>query len=273
MAVSRVAPEKKRVYEQPLHEMFDCILEKGRNRDGLLYAWFNPKTGDHSQGLCDTWGYDFDGFYTMWLVDRTDSYRDAVRKALSNLKGKYVGACWADTSADGFADSIEGALNLVNREPDTSAEDWIDSQIRMMWAIQKPDGVIEAWHGDGNFARTSLMYALWKTQGIIVEPWRPDVRVGAVGHNDSLFVTASAEKPWTGHLIFDRPRHKDFMHLPIDYARINQFPEWFTARTGRDYELVELDGRTRKTTAMILTRGLPLKLKAGEPAFFELRPK
>jgi len=44
----------------------------------------------------------------MWLIDHTEAYRDAVRKALGNLKGKYIGACWADKSADGFADSIEG---------------------------------------------------------------------------------------------------------------------------------------------------------------------
>ena len=28
-----------------------------------------------------------------------------------------------------------------------------------MWTIQKPDGIIEGWHGDGNFARTAIMYA------------------------------------------------------------------------------------------------------------------
>ncbi|MCX6925629.1 MAG: hypothetical protein NT154_20825, partial [Verrucomicrobia bacterium] len=150
VAVSYALPEKKKAYEQPLHEMFDCILAKGRNADGLFYVWFNPQTGEHSADLCDTWGYDYDGVYTLWLLDKTVAYRDAVRKALSRLHGKYVGACWADKSADGFADSIEGAINLINREPDDSAADWVDSQTRMMWSIQKPDGIIEAWHGDGN---------------------------------------------------------------------------------------------------------------------------
>ena len=38
----------------------------------------------------------------------------------------------------------------------------------MMWDMQSPDGIIEGWHGDGNFVRTSLMFALWKSQGVTV---------------------------------------------------------------------------------------------------------
>ena len=79
-----------------MHEMLDCILEKGCNPDGLLYSWFNPRTGEHSKDLCDTWGYDYDGFYTVWLIDKTERYRDAVRRVLGNLQGKYVGACWGE---------------------------------------------------------------------------------------------------------------------------------------------------------------------------------
>ena len=118
-----------------------------------------------------------------------------------------MSACWGDKSADGYADSIEGAINLINREPVDSAADWVDSQIRMMWAIQKSDGVIEGWHGDGNFARTSLMYALWKTQGVTVQPWRADVRFGAVRKDDALHLVLTSDQPWEGVVIFDTPRH------------------------------------------------------------------
>ncbi len=273
VAVSRVTLDKKRVYEKPMHEMFDCILEKGRNDDGLLYSWFNPQTGEHSKDLCDTWGYDLDGFYTMWLVDKTERYRDAVRKALNNLKGKYVGACWADKSADGFADSIEGAINLLNREPAASAAEWIDSQTRMMWGIQKPDGVIEAWHGDGNFARTSLMYALWKTQGLTIDPWRVDVHFGAVKAGDTLFLILTAEEPWQGRLVFDRPRHSDYMHLPLDYARINQFPEWFTVHSEKSYNVRAAGGKTSRRTGAELIRGLRVAVNAGEVVCYEVRPR
>ena len=273
VAVAHALPGKRNAYKKPMHEIFDCILAKGRNADGLLYVWFNPKTGEHSSDLCDTWGYNYDGMYTMWLMDKTAAYRDAVRHALSNLKGKYIGACWGDKSADGFADSIEGAINLMNREPVDSAADWVDSQTRMMWAIQKPDGIIEGWHGDGNFARTSLMYALWKTQGATAEPWRKDVRFGAVREGHTIFLSLSAEQPWEGRVIFDRPRHKLLMHLPLDYPRINQFPEWFTTQPKARYR-VTVDGqRQPDQTGDQLARGLPVSLKAGEPVLLEVRKR
>jgi hypothetical protein len=273
VAVSSALPQKQREYRQPMHEMFDCILEKGRNPDGLLYSWFNPKTGAHSKDLCDTWGYDYDGFYTMWLLDRTPAYREAVRKALGNLKGKYVGACWADTSADGFADSIEGAINLINREPVESAADWIDSQTRLMWAFQKADGVIEGWHGDGNFARTSLMYALWKTQGATVQPWRADVRFGAVRDGGTVYLSLIADQPWEGRLVFDQPRSKLLMHLPFDYTRINQFPEWFTAEADARYQVGLGQSPKSDMSGVQLTEGISLKLAAGQPLLVEMRKR
>ncbi len=265
VAVGRAEPAKKAAYRAPLHAIFDRILEVGRNDDGLLYDWFNPQTGAHSATLCDTFGYDFDGFYTLFLEDGTDAYRAAVRKALGNLKGKYVGPCWGDKSADGFADSIEGVLNLINREPVASAADWIDSQTRMMWAIQKPDGVIEAWHGDGNFARTSLMYALWKTQGVHVEPWRSDVRIGAARDGATVLISLAADQPWTGRVIFDRPRHRLNLHLPLDYPRINQFPEWYTVEPERSYEVqhVGADSSEQRTGSQ-LAAGLEITAEPGK---------
>jgi len=273
VAVAQALPEKKRAYEKPMHEMFDVILAKGRNADGLLYSWFNPKTGEHSKDLCDTWGYDYDGFHTMWRIDGTTVYRDAVRQALGNLLGKYVGACWGDTSADGFADSIEGAINLINREPIESAAEWADRQIRMMWAIQKPDGVIEGWHGDGNVARTSLMYALWKTQGITLQPWRADVRIGAVRDRGLVFLTLTADRPWSGRLVFDRPRHRLLMRLPFDYARINQFPEWFALDRDARYDIRKDRGQGREQTGAQLANGLPIELAAGQVLILEVGRK
>jgi len=266
-------PDKKRAYEGPLREIFDTILLKGRNKDGLLYSWFDPKTGAHSPDLCDTWGYDYDGFYTLWLVDRIPAYREAVRQVLGNLHGKYVGACWGDKSADGYADSIEGAMNLLNREPTNSAVAWSDSQIRLMWAIQKPDGIIEGWHGDGNFARTSLLYALWKTQGTTVNPWRADVRFGAARSGKTLHVWVGAEHPWEGRLVFDQPRHKVFMRLPLDYPRINQFPEWFTVEKDARYSVAVHGEPAREFSGRQLIEGLAMRVEGGRPVGLTVQPR
>jgi hypothetical protein len=270
-AVSFADPDKKKAYERPIHEMLDRILEIGRNEHGQLYASIEPQTGAHADSLCDTWGYDYDAVYTVFLIDGTAGYREAVRHVLSDLKAHYTGYDWG--GADGYADSLEGAINLHNREPIDSAADWIDSEIRAMWAIQKPDGVIEGWHGDGNFARTTLMYGLWKTQGLTVQPWRPDVRVGAVRDGSALRVSLTADQPWQGRLRFDVPRHKVHMKLPIDYTRINQFPEWFTVEDGTSYTVRDMarasptvcDGRQ-------MAEGLAVTLEPGEEVRLMVRP-
>lgn len=263
-AVSVAAPEKKKAYEKPIHELYDRILAIGCNEHGLMYSRVSTHTGNHGGGLTDNWGYNYDGIYTAFLIDGTCAYRDAVRKVLGNLKEHYTGQVWQGGSADGYADSIEGAINLFNREPIPSAGVWIDSEILTMWGKQKPDGVIEGWHGDGNFARTSIMYALWKTQGATVRPWRADVRLGAVRDGDAVCLILAADEPWSGRVLFDKPRHKVNMHLPLDYPRINQFPEWFTTDAARRYTVRDLAAGTEKTfSGADLQAGLPVDVKPG----------
>ena len=256
------APDKKKAYHDPIHAMFDRVLEIARNEHGLLYNRVNPKTGEATDNrCCDTWGYNYNGVYTVYLVDDTEAYRDAVRDVLSNLNEHYRGYMWGHKSviADEYADSIEGAINLFNREPIPSVAEWIDSEIQIMFDVQKPDGIVEGWHGDGNFARTAIMYALWRTQGTTVTPWRADVQFGAVEKDDTLYVTVSARWPWQGKLVFDRPRHKTDMKLPLDYPRINQFPEWFTVDAKGEYA-VTTDAGTKTYTGRQLLDGIAIEL-------------
>jgi hypothetical protein len=254
-------PEKKRAYERPLHEMLDRILAVGRNEHGLFYNTVNPQTGAHDAGLADTWGYNFNGFYTVYLLDGTEAYRAATRKAMSNLNEHYRSYPWEGSSADGYADSLESALNLLNREPVPGVADWLDREIKVMWAIQKPDGIIEGWHGDGNFARTTIMYCLGKTQGVTIQPWREDVTVGAVRSGDTLKIVLTAAQPWQGKLVFDVPRHETHLHLPLDWPRINQFPEWFTVGADQSYRLEDREAGSQTThTGRQLRAGIAVAL-------------
>lgn len=273
-ALKTARPEKAETYRKPIHDMFDRILEVGRNEHGMLYDSFNPQTGEHSKGLCDTWGYNYDGFYTVYLLDQTTTYRDAVRKALGSLQANYTNYPWEGRSSDGYADSIESGINLYNREPMDSTAGWIDSEIRVMWAKQQASGVIEGWHGDGNFARTTVMYVLWKAQGIHVEPWRADVRLGAVKNGGRIMISLAADQPWTGKIIFDRPRHKTNLHLPVDYPRINQFPEWFTVDDDARYEVKNLvDGRTSEHEGRQMAAGVDASVAASTEVRFIVEKK
>ncbi len=244
VTVNYAKPDKKSAYQQPLHDMLDRILEVGRNEDGLFYDGINPQTGEivHDR-IADTWGYTLNGYYSVYLVDKKPEYLEAILKLFSNLH-KYTNHDWENNSADGYADAIESALNLYNRVPAPEVADWIDSEMQVLWGMQKADGIIEGWHGDGNFARTTIMYNLWKSKGLYVKPWREDLLLGSEQKGDSLLIFLKSAEPWTGKLYFDKQRHKENMKLPINWPRINQFPEWFTVEPGNTYHVVDLENRS-----------------------------
>jgi hypothetical protein len=270
--VAYARPEKQRQYRKPLYRMLDRVLEVGRNEHGLFYDRVNPRSGVVlDDWAADNWGYTFNGFYTVYLIDGHEPYREATRYALSQVPIHYRNYDWEEGSADGDADSIEGALNLHNREPMAPLAAWMDEQIRIMWAKQKESGIIEGWHGDGNFARTTLMYCLWKTRGVTVVPWREDLRLGAVEEGAFLYLYLAAEEPWEGKVIFDRPRHRDYMKLPLDWPRINQFQEWFTVSAERSYRVKPATGDALSVSGKSLQIGFPVKVSPDAPLMWVVR--
>lgn len=133
-----------------------------------------------------------------------------------------------------------------------------------MWNKQKQSGIIEGWHGDGNFARTTIMYCLWKTQGTYIIPWRNDVEIGAVQEDSLLYLTLSSSDDWDGRLMFDKKRHSEFMHLPLDWPRINQFPEYFTVDKDKIYQIeTENNVIIQTIPGEELQKGYPVKVKKG----------
>jgi len=265
-----VRKSKADSYRAPIHRMLDDILRVGVNEHGLMYQGVNPQTGKILRStIHDNWGYTYNGFYTVYLLDGVEKYRDACRLAMSNLKEHYWKFQWQGWSSDGIADSVEGCINLYNREPDTpgGVVDWVDANINRMLDIQKPDGVIEGWHGDGNYARTAIMWVLMKQQGATIQPWREDVKLGAARDGDRLVLVISAEKPWKGVITFDQARHRTLLKLPLDYPRINQFPEWYTVESDSEYVA---DGKTVGGGELI--GGVPVRLNAGERRIIRVAP-
>ena len=270
--VSFARPEMKESYKMPIHEMLDRILECGINEHGMFYNNINPISGEIIDSrIADTWGYTYNGLYTVYMIDGIEKYRSAIIHTLENLH-HYKAFNWERGSADGYADAVESALNLYNREPVPGTREWIDTEIAVMWSMQdsshreqaiewKDSGIIEGWHGDGNFARTSIMYCLWKTQGITIQPWREDVIFGALQENDKLYLSLSAEDDWEGEIIFDYNRSAVNMKLPLDYPRINQFPEWFVVSDDTKYRLENTgDNQEQVVDGTILKSGFEIKI-------------
>ncbi len=261
---SREDPERWKRYRPRMRAILDRVLEVGANPDGLFYNAVDPRTGEvQNKGLADTWGYVYNAYLTVAALDNEPRYREAAARALANIP-KYEGYDWESGSADGYADAVESAINLLNRIPSDAAAGWVDRSMEFIFGKQRPDGIIEGWHGDGNSARTALMWALAKTQGIAASPWRDDLKLGAARLPDgAVQVVLAGDWPWSGNLRFDRPRHRVRMYLPFDYPRINQFPEWFTAEATEDYEVRIGEAPPRIVKGHDLY-ALPLKVGAGE---------
>jgi len=235
---AQIDPDRRERWKPAMHRMLDRILEVARDENGLLYNLVNPVTGEiKSEERTDNWGYNYNAFLVVANLDNEDKYLKAVEHVLTLLPAS-KDYPWEGARMDGFADSLEGGINLINRVPIPVAIEWADYTADRLLATQRDTGVIEGWHGDGNFARTALMYALWKSQGCYAEPWRADLRVGAVKHDDgTTYITVASDWPWRGKLRFDVPRHAEYLNMPTDYPRLNQFPEWLTIRAGQMYRV------------------------------------
>lgn len=297
LAVSAGAPGKAAQYRQSLMLLANRLLDKARNPDGLWVQRLRASTAEVLDGSTpDTWGYALSGIVTLGLatgdqagprnqppsritnhgprftdlVSRPKSQpstlkplhaAQAAQTALSHLdQGRYLD--WI--GADSYADSIEGGLVLLNRFPVKPGLTWLDKVLPIFLGKQRDDGIVEGWYGDGNYARTALMAALYHTQGLRCQPWSPSLRFGALGQRQGLRAAIQSDDGWAGRLIFDRPRHRLHLNLPINYPRLNEFPEWFTVESGATYELKPSRGSRMVKTGAQLAEGVFLSVKAGE---------
>jgi hypothetical protein len=223
--------------------LLDRVLESA-NQDGMLYDEVDTATlTPFTPGLSDNWGYVYGALYTFYQCTGESRYRDAVVKVLRNLP-KYRRHVWEPRprdpsltlgSFDGYADTIESALYLVAREPVPEALDWVESEMQIMLGMQKPDGHVEYWYGEGNFNRTAMLYALMQSRGVRPAHWRPGMRVGAVQTGPRLHLSLVVPAPTV--IRFDYARHRRVLNLDRNYVRLNEFPEWFVVDENALYRL------------------------------------
>ncbi len=250
-ALERDIEGERSVYYWPvLARMLDRILESA-NPDGMLYNVIDAKTlKPVDERLSDNWGYVYGAVYTFYQATGEEKYRAAVRRVLSSL-GKYRNYNWEPSgnarnkelgSFDGYADSLESALYLINREPVPAAMDWVDSEMKVMLGMQRADGMLEDWYGEGNFNRTALLYADWKSEGVHPVHWRPGLKVGAIREGERLLVSIQGPADWRGPVRFDVARHRRWLNFRRNYVRLNEFPEWFTVDENTIYRVSPRNG-------------------------------
>jgi hypothetical protein len=250
--------------------LLDRVLESA-NPDGMLYDEVDTATlQPFARTLSDNWGYVYGAVYTFYQCTGESRYRDAVVHVLRNLP-KYKRHVWEPRprdpeltlgSFDGYADSIESAIYLVAREPVPEALDWIESEMDVMLRMQKPDGHIEYWYGEGNFNRTALLYALMQSRGVRPAHWQPGMRVGAVQDGSRLQLSLTVPTPTV--VRFDYARHRRVLNLDRNYVRLNEFPEWFTVDENRLYVVSRQGAPTSEVTRLGAELIQGIVLDAGE---------
>lgn len=260
---SDLQSERAGRYGAAVRAMLDRVLASA-NADGMLYNQVDARTLTPTDArLSDNWGYVYGAVYTFYQVTGETRYRDAVRRVLANLP-KYRRHVWEPRAAganlplgsfDGYADAIESALYLVNREPVPEALDWIESETMVMLGMQRADGHLEDWYGEGNFNRTLLLYALMKSQGVMPLDKAPDLRLGATREGDRLRLHVSGVD--TVRLQFDIARHRRVINLSRNYVRLNEFPEWFVVDPTWLYRVSGPGGPPRLRLGAELMRGEP----------------
>ena len=118
------------------------------------------------------------------------------------------------------------------------------------------------------------MYSLWKTQGARLSPWKNSLQLGAVTSERESYFVITAQTDWKGKLIFDHISHKPILNLPVDYPRINQFPEWFTVDPLANYLITACKSKLSGTcSGTKLLDGIPIKIQDGERFIISIQRK
>ena len=265
---SNVNPQKAETYRKAIKYMLDQILARGLNTDGLMLNTLADEPGIREGRLSDGWGYNYVGYLCYDMAVAQPVYRAQVERTLANLlKPQYKNYPWEGTSIDGFADSIEGGIYLINRLPVKQALEWVDQEVAANVARSgEPLETAELWGTmklQSNGVRTVIMHALMHTRGLIARPWRRDLKLGAAQRGEALAIVLKADKPWKGKLIFDIPRHREYMGFSKDWPRMNTLPEWFTVEPKTKYTINNITAdSSKKRTGEKLHAGLPVKISA-----------
>jgi len=254
-------------YREPLKRFLDAVRALPRSEDGLWYNAVNAKTGETlDNGLIDTWGYILLGYQTFDMAEGSDIYVSEIERVMRAAASRRSFP-WEGDSLDGYADAVESMLYLLPWHNIPECQRWVDDEIEVMLDKQSDSGFIEQWYLDGNYIRTALLYALYKTQGITLTPWQEHVRLGAVHDSNTgeLYVHLSTDADWEGSLQFDLPRHRTIWNLPFEYPRLNETPEWFVAEPENAYTVINLDtGEEFTYSGQQMAEGLAVTLGEGE---------
>jgi len=256
-----------------IRKMLDRLLDVGRRPGGMWESAIDIDTGARLKDtLSDNWGYLYAAYLTQAFIEErwpngdleaARRYRAAAVDGLRTVSTLDFYP-WQGIEQDGYADTIESALYLLHHLDVPEAERWVDRQAGTLFGAQHASGKVEDGYLDGNFVRTALLYSAWQSGGARLVPWSPSSTVGAERDGACIVTVIAAGRDWRGDLVFDIPRSSLTMHLPMNYPRLNEWPEWFTFEPGGAYRVEDLaTGGVQVMDAATLGRGVPMDVRGG----------
>jgi hypothetical protein len=263
----RKRPQAER-YREPLKAFLDLLLYVGRTKEGLWYNRVSTKTHRvRKAGIIDNWGYLLNAYKTFDLAEGTNAYDEEIQRAMRGAAA-LKSYQWEGFDQDGYADTIESMLYQLQRFDLPECRLWVDDEIEVMFLKQLDSGFVEGTYLDGNFVRTAMLYANYKTGGARIDAWRADVRLGAAQNKKKgdLYLYLNADAPWKGALHCDYPRHRAVWNMTVDYPRLNSWPEWFVVEPGERYTVSDLDsGGETQVSGGVLANGFVIELDGTRP--------
>ena len=257
------------MYRQPLKKFLDEVLKVSRTEDGLWYSHINTKTREilspnkpYGKGIVDTWGYILNAYKTFDMAEGSHVYDEEIKRVMRAAASR-KSFLWGDQAQDDYADSLESMLYQLPWFDIPECRFWLDDEMEILLNKQLSSGFIEQFYLDGNWARTVILYAEYKTQGTYLDPWNKEAYLGASYDKTKkeLYIYVTTDSRWKGVLKFDTPRHLNIWHMPFEYPRLNSTPEWFVAEPEKNYIIRNLDSGEKSTySGKALADGLKIDL-------------
>jgi hypothetical protein len=262
-------------WAEPLARMYELILEHAVNDAGLIVNALEPETRAHTDaGANDNWGYILSGVLLFTQAAERHGVLERGRERIDAMLARTDGIIravaatngypWEGPNQDGYADSVESAIYMAFHRPGAAQVllPWIDDQIGIMFAMQKESGFVDGHYLDGNFMRTSLLYADLRTGGWSLSPMDPGTRVGMASDDEgNAVMVVETEGGYTGALGLRRPHPPLEAALPWDWPRMNSWPQWTRAESIQ--EVVGVSGASSVPSVEALVNGWDVSLPPG----------
>ncbi|MGV8096725.1 MAG: hypothetical protein AB2L24_33115 [Mangrovibacterium sp.] len=273
------SPEAK-AYKAPFQKLLDNVLKSNCDpHSGLLCDSEVEKDGRKVfKRPPDTWGYVLFAYENYDRGTGGSRYTDAIEKPMKWLienRPDYENynrwGLWPhlDFSSDDWSDSYESMIVLWNQYPSVDGVfDWLDWSTLHYHRTNNFNGMEKygpytGGHFDGSTGRTLCLHMMLCSQRVRTVPFKEGLCLGGFKKDSALYLSLESDNKWSGKLCFDGLR-TEYKTATLNWARINEIPQWFIVRPGRKYRINIFGSHPLILDGQELINGLKINIQAGQ---------